>query len=98
MQFVDHLRWKKDMPLFLGYNDLSVHAETAAGNKSAVVGGQIHRMLIGDVNVSRRVDDADISLFSRAWHKYTFFADFNEDGLVDDVDLSLLASHWLNYY
>ena len=64
------------MPLFLGYNDLSVHAETAAGNKSAVVGGQIHRMLIGDVNVSRRVDDADISPLSRELGTSTLFRGF----------------------
>lgn len=98
VKFIDPLRWKKDMPLFLGYNDLYVQAETAVGNKSVVINGQIHRLLIGDVDTSRRVDDVDISLFSRAWRKYTFFADFNEDTLVDDVDLSLLASHWLNYY
>ncbi len=98
VEFIDTLRWKKDMPLFLGYNDLFVQAETAAGNKSAVVTGQIHRMLIGDVNLSRRVDDVDLSLFTRAWHKYTFYADFNEDNVIDDADLSLLASHWLNYY
>ncbi len=43
---------------------------------------------------SRFVDDADLSLFTRAWRQYSLFADFNEDQRIDDQDLSLLVSHW----
>jgi hypothetical protein len=52
----------------------------------------------GDVNISRYIDDIDLSQFTRAWNKYTPFADFNEDGKIDDRDLSLLASHWKRRY
>lgn len=92
------ISWERDMPVFLGYNDLYVQAQDSAGNKSATVYGRLKRMLIGDVNDNRKVDDTDLSLFTRAWHKYTFFADFNEDNVIDDLDLSLLASHWLRFY
>ncbi|MBU1629471.1 hypothetical protein KKD88_00130, partial [Patescibacteria group bacterium] len=90
--------WEKDMPVFLGYNDLYVQAQDSGGNKSATVYGQLKRMLIGDVNDSHRVDDVDLSLFTRAWKEYTFFADFNEDNVIDDLDLSLLASHWQHFF
>jgi len=95
--YADAIHWQRDIPLFLGLNDIRVQAQ-AGGNFSSIVGGTIERLLIGDVNRSRRVDDADLSLFSRAWKKYTFFADFNEDRVINDADLSLLASHWTASY
>lgn len=87
-------RWQLDLPLFLGFNDIVVQGKDSSGNTSPIIGGQVQRLLIGDVNTDHTVNDRDLSLFTRAWKKYTPFADFNEDGLVNDVDLSLLASHW----
>ena len=86
--------WIRDLPLFLGVNQLQAQSVDAGGKRSVAVVGTIERMLIGDVNRSRHVDDVDLSLFTRAWKRYNPFADFNEDGKVDDVDLSLFASHW----
>lgn len=88
------LTWERDIPLFLGVNALVVQAQSASGVRSRAVGGEISRLLIGDVNSDKIVDDADLSLFARAWKKYTFFADFNEDSKVDDADLSLLVAYW----
>lgn len=88
----DH--WQLDLPLFLGVNAIYVYAEDSRGGRTAITYGEIERMLIGDVNRDHHVDDFDLSLFTRAWKKYNFFADFNEDGRIDDFDLSLLASHW----
>ncbi|MEO5928182.1 MAG: dockerin type I domain-containing protein [Patescibacteria group bacterium] len=90
----DSLQWKRDLPLFLGLNTIYVQAKDDGKGASDVITGTIERILIGDVNRSRLVDDIDLSLFTRAWKTYTFFADFNEDGVIDDADLSLLASHW----
>lgn len=90
----DPLSWKRDLPLFLGLNTVYVQAKDNGQGVSEIITGTIERILIGDVNRSRRVDDIDLSLFTRAWKTYTFFADFNEDGIIDDADLSLLASHW----
>lgn len=86
--------WRRDLPLVLGLNQIRVRAKDAAGNESQPVGGNLERMLIGDVNRDHRVNDVDLSLFTRAWKRYNVFADFNEDRKVNDVDLSLLASHW----
>jgi hypothetical protein len=87
------------MPLFYGANLVVVQAERE-GVASREVSGQPFRMLIGDVDGSRFVDDADLSLLSSAWRRqvYEEMADFNEDGVVDDADLSLMASHWNAYY
>ena len=93
-------RWNRDFPLFIGYNEIRVQTRDFAGAYSDVMGGIVERMLIG--NISRptdkgslhTVDDVDLSLFTRAWHKFNFYADFNEDGKIDDADLSLLVSHW----
>ena len=85
--------WERDLPLFLGTNQIVVQA--ASGTvKSTFTGGTIERLLIGDVNRSRVVDDFDLSLFTRAWKKYNAIADFNEDGKINDYDLSLLAAYW----
>lgn len=92
--------WQRLFPLFVGYNDIRVQAVNGSNGTSVVIYGQIERMLIGDssrelgITKHHVVDDVDISLFTRAWKKYSFFSDFNEDNLIDDIDLSLLASHW----
>lgn len=86
--------WERDIPLFLGKNAIEVQGSIPSGYVTPIIGGEIERMLIGDVNRSHRVDDVDLSLFVRAWTKYTPFADFNEDGTINDIDLSLLVSHW----
>lgn len=96
--FLSSERWQLDLPLFLGNNAIYVYAEDTRGGRTATIYGEIERMLIGDVNRSRFVDDFDLSLFTRAWKTYNFFADFNEDGRIDDFDLSLLASHWGRSY
>jgi hypothetical protein len=88
------LRWERDLPLFLGADTVVIQAYGLNGVRSQYVGGIIERLLIGDVDRNHVVDDVDLSLFTRAWRKYTPYADFNEDGKIDDVDLSLLASHW----
>lgn len=90
--------WQRDLPLFLGINQVQVQSLDAANLPSSPVVGEIERMLIGDVNRDRRVNDLDLSLFTRAWTKYNVFADFNEDGKVNDIDLSLLASNWGRSY
>lgn len=92
--------WQKQFPLFVGYNDIHVKAVNNSNGASVIIFGQIERMLIGDssremgITKHHVVDDVDLSLFTRAWKKYSFFSDFNEDNLIDDIDLSLLASHW----
>jgi hypothetical protein len=92
--YPDSTHWLFDLPLFLGLDDIRVEARSSSGSYSFPYGGTIERMLIGDVNKNHIVDDVDLSLFTRAWKKFNFFADFNEDGRIDDADLSLLASHW----
>lgn len=100
VQFTANDTWQRDMPLFIGYNDIRVQATDNAGLVSDVIGGQIERMLVGDSSrglgptFEHVVDDVDISLFTRAWRAYNFYSDFNEDGVIDDADLSLLASNW----
>lgn len=96
--FFDPLQWKRDLPLFLGINTVYVQAKDSGQGASDVITGNIERILIGDVNRSHYVDDIDLSLFTRAWKTYTFFADFNEDTIIDDADLSLLASHWNAFF
>lgn len=90
--------WEFDLPLFLGRNAIEVQGRIPSGYVTPIIGGEIERMLIGDVNRSHRVDDVDLSLFVRAWKVYTPFADFNEDGLINDVDLSLLVTHWGQFF
>ena len=90
--------WQRDLPLFLGQNIIAVRSQNSAGDQSITIGGVIERMLIGDVNNDHKVDDVDISLFTRAWKQYTPAADFNEDGTIDEVDLSLLVSHWERFW
>ncbi|KAA0206822.1 hypothetical protein EDM68_00640 [Candidatus Uhrbacteria bacterium] len=85
--------WERLLPLALGNNEVYVQARKD-GLVSPVVYGVIRRRLIGDVNDSRRVDDVDLSLFTRHWNTFDEQSDFNEDGRIDDIDLSLLASHW----
>jgi len=85
------------MPLFLGTNVIQMQAKNTQG-ASDMLTGAIDRLLIGDVNRSRNVDDADLSLFTRAWKTYKLLADFNEDALIDDADLSLFVNHWGNSY
>ncbi|MCI0479949.1 dockerin type I domain-containing protein [Candidatus Uhrbacteria bacterium] len=94
VSYPDGRTWERDLPLFLGPNAVVVQAYGLNGARSVPVGGTIERLLIGDVNRDRTVDDVDLSLFTRAWTTYTPYADFDEDGTVDDTDLSLLASHW----
>jgi hypothetical protein len=91
--------WERILPLFYGPNLVLVRAERG-GLASKDVSGQPLRMLIGDVDGSRFVDDADLSLLSSAWRKqaYEEMADFNEDRVIDDADLSLMASHWNAFY
>ena len=86
--------WQRDLPLFLGQNIIAVRSQNSTGDQSIAIGGVIERILIGDVNHDRKVDDLDISLFTRAWKTYTPAADFNEDGTIDEGDLSLLVGHW----
>lgn len=94
------LGWQRDLPLFVGYNEIRVQELSRPGGASPVIGGQIERMLIGDASRKKGptfhhvVDDVDLSLFTRAWKQYDFYSDFNEDTLIDDADLSLLVSHW----
>lgn len=99
VQYPGEEAWERSMPLFYGANLVVVQAERE-GVASREVSGQPFRMLIGDVDGSRFVDDADLSLLSSAWRRqvYEEMADFNEDGVVDDADLSLMASHWNAYY
>jgi len=85
--------WQRVLPLFLGQNTVTVQGVTSAGQSKALRGA-IQRLLIGDANTDRVVDDYDLSLLSRSWQKGAFMADYNEDGTVDDYDLSLLISHW----
>ena len=92
------LYWSRDLPLFLGLNDIQVRSKNSAGALSEIIGGTAERMLIGDINRSHKVDDVDLSLFTKAWKQYNFFADFNEDKVIDDIDLSLLVSHWGLFY
>ena len=88
-------KWAMDFPLTLGRNLVTVQGVAADGAKSQMIGGEIERLLIGDVNVDHVVNDIDLSKFTRATKKYTFFSDFNEDREVNTLDLSLIASHWL---
>ncbi|MFA5186172.1 MAG: dockerin type I domain-containing protein [Patescibacteria group bacterium] len=90
--------WTRDLPLFLGLNAIEVRSRLPSGYVTPIVGGTIERLLIGDCNRDHVVNDRDLSILSRAFRKYTPFADFNEDGKVDDFDLSLLASHWKQSY
>ncbi|MBI5654191.1 hypothetical protein HZC53_00840 [Candidatus Uhrbacteria bacterium] len=90
--------WSRDLPLFLGLNVIQVKARLPSGYVTPVVTGTIERLLIGDCNRDRVVNDRDLSILSRAFRTYNPFADFNEDGRVDDFDLSLLASHWKQSY
>lgn len=87
------LTWERLMPLGLGNNDLYVQSRFD-DRMSGIVHGIVRRRLVGDVDDSQRVDDVDLSLFTRHWNAYDERSDFNEDGRIDDVDLSLLASHW----
>lgn len=90
-------QWEKELPLFLGWNEVKV--QQARGNEvSGIIGGYPKRRLIGDANDNRVVDDVDISLLTRAWKIYSVDADFNEDSKIDDVDLSLLVAHWGQSY
>lgn len=86
--------WQRDLPLFIGVNEVLVATKISSEATSLPVRGEIERILTGDVDRNHRVDDADLSLFTRAWSAYSFFADFSEDSVIDDADLSLLASHW----
>lgn len=90
-------RWQKELPLFLGSNQVIVQ-QRLGQEYSDKIYGLPRRRLIGDVNDDRVVDDVDISLLTRAWKVYTEDADFNEDALVDDIDLSLLVAHWGQSY
>ena len=90
-------RWQRQVPLFYGLNDFTAQATNGFAT-STIVSASVFRIMPGDVNVDRVVNDIDLSLFTRAWNKYTIFADFNEDGKIDDKDLSLLASHWGQRY
>ncbi len=100
VKYLADLGWQYDLPLFVGYNQVMIQVTDKSGLKSDIIGGMIERMLVGngsrltDKGMAHTVDDVDISLFTRAWHKYDFYSDFNEDGKIDDFDLSLLASHW----
>jgi len=100
VKYLPNMFWERDLPLFIGYNEIRVQLKDNSGLYSEVIGGIIERMLIGDCSrpadkgTKHVVDDVDLSLFTRAWHKYNFYCDFNEDRKIDDVDLSLLASHW----
>lgn len=98
MRYPSATTWERDLPLFLGLNEVFVATKISTGATSLPVRAEIERILIGDVNRDQRVDDADLSLFTRAWSTYSFFADFNEDGIIDDADLSLLASHWGRFW
>lgn len=86
--------WERDLPLNLGANAVIVQGRIPSGYATPSIGGTILRLLIGDVNTDGVVNDRDLSLFVRAWKKYTPYADFDENGVIDDIDLSLLASHW----
>ncbi|HWQ99566.1 MAG TPA: hypothetical protein VN397_01815 [Candidatus Methylomirabilis sp.] len=85
--------WQRVVPLFLGQNTVTVQGITASGQLKALRGA-IQRLLIGDANVDRVVDDYDLSLLSRSWKTATFMTDYNENGTVDDYDLSLLIANW----
>lgn len=85
--------WERLLPLALGNNEAYVQARKDS-LVSPVAYGVVRRRLVGDVNDSRRVDDVDLSLFTRHWNAFDAQSDFNEDGRIDDIDLSLLASHW----
>lgn len=100
VNLLSNLFWNRELPLFVGYNELRVQIKDTSGLMSEIIYGTVERMLIGDASRQHDkgtyhvVDDVDISFFTRAWKKYDFYSDFNEDGVIDDVDLSLLASHW----
>ncbi len=86
--------WELDVPLRLGANVVIVQGKIPSGYATPSIGGTILRLLVGDVNRDGVVNDKDLSLFVRAWKKYTPYADFDENGVINDIDLSLLASHW----
>jgi len=95
-----NLFWNRELPLFVGYNEIRVQIKDTSDLYSDVIYGTVERMLVGDASRAHDkglvhvVDDVDISYFTRAWKKYDFYSDFNEDGKINDIDLSLLASHW----
>lgn len=100
VNLMSNLFWNREFPLFVGYNEIRIQVKDNNGYLSDVIYGTLERMLVGDASRAHDkgqihvVDDVDISYFTRAWKKYDFYSDFNEDGKIDDVDLSLLASHW----
>jgi hypothetical protein len=89
-------RYHKTLPLFLGINQVDAQADFGNGQISKPVQASLERLLVGDMNRDRLVDETDLSLFTRAWKSkmYVFMGDFNEDGRVDDADLSLQVAHW----
>lgn len=100
VKYLSDLGWQLDMPLFVGYNEIRIQVKNSIDQYSDVIAGTVERMLIGngsrltDKTVEHVVGDVDISLFTRAWKKYDFYSDYNEDGKIDDIDLSLMVSHW----
>lgn len=100
VKYLADLGWQLDMPLFVGYNEIRIQVKNSIGQYSDVIAGTVERMLVGngsrltDKGNVHTVDDVDISLFTRAWKKFDFYSDFNEDGKIDDFDLSLMVSHW----
>ena len=96
--YPDATHWKRELPLFIGPNLITVSSVGPDGTRSETIVGTIERLMVGDANRDHIVDDVDISLWTRGVKKYSVFADFNEDGKVNDLDLSLIASHWLMHY
>lgn len=96
--YLTDLSWQRDLPLFLGKNAVQVQGKIPSGYTTPMIGGEIERLLIGDVNRDHVVNDRDLSLFVRAWKIFTPYADFNEDRKINDADLSLLVSHWNQTY
>jgi hypothetical protein len=100
VNLMSNLFWNRELPLFVGYNEIRVQITDKDGLSSDIIYGTVERMLVGDASreidkgTFHIVDDVDLSRFTRAWKTYSFFSDFNEDGKIDDADLSLLASHW----
>jgi hypothetical protein len=87
--------WRISLPLQMGENTFRIRLKNDAGEGGEVM-LVVYRRIRGDTNGDGRVNDVDLSRFTRRWRTADPVADFNSDMMVDDYDLSMLSAHWTN--